>query len=276
MRARCVRAALARAPDDGGSGGTGPWPVWARVGSPRPGRMRMRSCHSRAAACFPRSVVPTALGSTGPDRAHGVGGARGGSWRHAAVHALSAAARAAWRACRPPCPHADGAAAHSPGRRRRAGPATPPSRITTSTARSMGCRAPSRPRLRPSRAKSRTWNRSSCAGTPLVRTATDQRYVARRPCWAGQARPWLAGFVALDRGRSTRSGTLAPLAARAGVQLHQSAKGSRSGEAREAGLRSARRDGRRDGLRGHSGHRRQPGPRDQRRYFDRAPRWRDG
>ena len=50
-------AALARAPDnrtDQGEPGRGL--SGAPVGSPRPGLMRMRSCHSRAAACFPSSA----------------------------------------------------------------------------------------------------------------------------------------------------------------------------------------------------------------------------
>ena len=43
--------------------------------------------------------------------------------------------------------------------------------------------------------------------------------------WAGQARPWLAGFTGLDRRRSTGLATLAPLAAVSGVQLVSLQKG---------------------------------------------------
>jgi hypothetical protein len=54
--------------------------------------------------------------------------------------------------------------------------------------------------------------------------------------WAGQARPWLPGFVGLDRRRSTSLATLAPLAAVSGVQFVSLQKGTTAGEARPFGL----------------------------------------
>jgi Flp pilus assembly protein TadD len=50
--------------------------------------------------------------------------------------------------------------------------------------------------------------------------------------WAGQARPWLAGFVGLDQRRSTGLATLAPLAAVSGVQFVSLQKGPAALEAR--------------------------------------------
>ncbi len=44
-------------------------------------------------------------------------------------------------------------------------------------------------------------------------------------CWAGQARPWLAGFVGLDRRRSTDLATLAPLASVPDVRFISLQKG---------------------------------------------------
>ena len=44
-------------------------------------------------------------------------------------------------------------------------------------------------------------------------------------CWAGQARPWLAGFVGLDRRRSADLATLTPLAAVTGVRFISLQKG---------------------------------------------------
>ncbi len=55
-------------------------------------------------------------------------------------------------------------------------------------------------------------------------------------CWAGQARPWLAGFVALDRRRSTSLATLSPLAAVPGVRFVSLQKGPAAAEARTAGF----------------------------------------
>jgi tetratricopeptide (TPR) repeat protein len=55
-------------------------------------------------------------------------------------------------------------------------------------------------------------------------------------CWAGQARPWLAGFVALDQRRSTSLATLAPLAAVPGIQLVSLQKGPASAEISAAGF----------------------------------------
>jgi Flp pilus assembly protein TadD len=48
-------------------------------------------------------------------------------------------------------------------------------------------------------------------------------------CWAGQARPWLAGFVGLDRRRSADLATLAPLAAVPGVRFVSLQKGVAAG-----------------------------------------------
>jgi len=44
-------------------------------------------------------------------------------------------------------------------------------------------------------------------------------------CWAGQARPWLAGFVGLDGRRSTSLATLAPLGQVPGVRFVSLQKG---------------------------------------------------
>jgi tetratricopeptide (TPR) repeat protein len=49
-------------------------------------------------------------------------------------------------------------------------------------------------------------------------------------CWAGQARPWLAGFAALDQRRSTNLATLAPLAAVPGIQFVSLQKGPAAAE----------------------------------------------
>ena len=49
-------------------------------------------------------------------------------------------------------------------------------------------------------------------------------------CWAGQARPWLTGFVGLDGRRSTHLATLAPLVAVPGVQLVSLQKGPAAAE----------------------------------------------
>lgn len=48
--------------------------------------------------------------------------------------------------------------------------------------------------------------------------------------WAGQARPWLAGFAALDQRRSMRLTTLAPLAKLPGVKLISLQKGPAAAE----------------------------------------------
>jgi Flp pilus assembly protein TadD len=53
--------------------------------------------------------------------------------------------------------------------------------------------------------------------------------------WAGQARPWLAGFTGLDGRRSTGLATLAPLAAVSGVQFVSLQKGAAACEAQSAG-----------------------------------------
>jgi Glycosyltransferase family 9 (heptosyltransferase) len=50
--------------------------------------------------------------------------------------------------------------------------------------------------------------------------------------WAGQARPWLAGFIGLDQRRSTGLATLAPLAAVSGVQFVGLQKGPAAPDAR--------------------------------------------
>jgi Flp pilus assembly protein TadD len=55
-------------------------------------------------------------------------------------------------------------------------------------------------------------------------------------CWAGQARPWLTGFVGLDRRRSTSLTTLAPLAAVPAVRFVSLQKGPAAAEARAAGF----------------------------------------
>jgi hypothetical protein len=55
-------------------------------------------------------------------------------------------------------------------------------------------------------------------------------------CWAGQARPWLPGFVALDRRRSTNLATLAPLGTVQNVRFISLQKGPAAEQAREAGL----------------------------------------
>lgn len=54
--------------------------------------------------------------------------------------------------------------------------------------------------------------------------------------WAGQARPWLTGFVALDGRRSTNPETLAPLAAMPRVQFVSLQKGAAAEQARAAGF----------------------------------------
>jgi Flp pilus assembly protein TadD len=53
-------------------------------------------------------------------------------------------------------------------------------------------------------------------------------------CWAGQARPWLTGFVGLDQRRSTHLATLAPLAAIPGVRFFSLQKGPAAQEAHTA------------------------------------------
>ncbi len=93
-------------------------------------------------------------------------------------------------------------------------------------------------------------------------------------CWAGQARPWLAGFVGLDRRRSTDLATLAPLAAVPGVRFISLQKGPAASDSGR--VRSARRHGRGARLRRHRRDRRQSGPGDQRRYLGRASRGCDG
>jgi Flp pilus assembly protein TadD len=50
--------------------------------------------------------------------------------------------------------------------------------------------------------------------------------------WAGQARPWVASFTALDRRRSTSLATLAPLGAVAGARFVSLQKGPPAAEAR--------------------------------------------
>jgi tetratricopeptide (TPR) repeat protein len=55
-------------------------------------------------------------------------------------------------------------------------------------------------------------------------------------CWAGQARPWLTGFVGLDRRRSTTLATLAPLAVVPGVRFVSLQKGPAAEQARSAGF----------------------------------------
>jgi Flp pilus assembly protein TadD len=55
-------------------------------------------------------------------------------------------------------------------------------------------------------------------------------------CWAGQARPWLAGFVALDRRRSTNLATLAPLGAVRSVRFISLQKGPAAAQVRDAGF----------------------------------------
>ncbi len=50
--------------------------------------------------------------------------------------------------------------------------------------------------------------------------------------WAGQARPWLPGFIGLDQRRSTDLATLAPLAAVSGVQFVSLQKGPAALETR--------------------------------------------
>ena len=55
-------------------------------------------------------------------------------------------------------------------------------------------------------------------------------------CWAGQARPWLAGFAGLDRRRSTTLATLAPLGLVPDVRLVSLQKGPAAAEARTAGF----------------------------------------
>jgi hypothetical protein len=55
-------------------------------------------------------------------------------------------------------------------------------------------------------------------------------------CWAGQARPWLDGFLALDHRRSTDLATLAPLAAVPGVRLVSLQKGAAAEQVRAAGF----------------------------------------
>ena len=55
-------------------------------------------------------------------------------------------------------------------------------------------------------------------------------------CWAGQARPWLAGFAGLDRRRSTRLATLRSLAGVPDVRLVSLQKGPAAEEARTAGF----------------------------------------
>ena len=54
--------------------------------------------------------------------------------------------------------------------------------------------------------------------------------------WAGQARPWLPGFIGLDGRRSTTLAMLAPLAAVRGVQFLSLQKGTAAEQARDAGF----------------------------------------
>jgi hypothetical protein len=54
--------------------------------------------------------------------------------------------------------------------------------------------------------------------------------------WAGQARPWLPGFTGLDRRRSTRLATLAPLAAIQGVRFICLQKGPAADEMTTPGI----------------------------------------
>jgi hypothetical protein len=55
-------------------------------------------------------------------------------------------------------------------------------------------------------------------------------------CWAGQARPWLAGFAGLDRRRSMCLSTLMPLAALPDVRLVSLQKGPAAAAAPTAGF----------------------------------------
>ena len=55
-------------------------------------------------------------------------------------------------------------------------------------------------------------------------------------CWAGQTRPWLPGFVALDGRRSTSLATLAPLAAIPGVRFVSLQMGPAAGQVNTAGF----------------------------------------
>jgi tetratricopeptide (TPR) repeat protein len=55
-------------------------------------------------------------------------------------------------------------------------------------------------------------------------------------CWAGQARPWLTGFVGLDQRRSTCLATLAPLAAVPGTRFVNLQKGPAAAEIGTAGV----------------------------------------
>ena len=92
-------------------------------------------------------------------------------------------------------------------------------RVSTSTARSTACRVAFEttletipcdvPYLTADPVLVRQWGERLPAGDAL-RVGL---------CWAGQARPWLAGFVGLDRRRSTYLATLAPLAAVPGVRF---------------------------------------------------------
>lgn len=55
-------------------------------------------------------------------------------------------------------------------------------------------------------------------------------------CWAGQARPWLPGFNALDARRSTKLATLGPLAEVPGVSFVSLQKGPAAAEVSTAGF----------------------------------------
>jgi Flp pilus assembly protein TadD len=55
-------------------------------------------------------------------------------------------------------------------------------------------------------------------------------------CWAGQARPWLTGFVGLDSRRSATLATLAPLGMVPGVRLISLQKGPAADQVRSAGF----------------------------------------
>ena len=98
----------------------------------------------------------------------------------------------------------------------------------------MGCHAPSR----------RTVETIPCE-VPYLEAAPAlvRRWSARLPtsdtlrvglCWAGQARPWLTGFVALDRRRSTDLATLAPLSSVPGARFISLQKGPAAVQACEA------------------------------------------
>ena len=107
---------------------------------------------------------------------------------------------------------------------------------TTSIVRSMDCHAPSRPRWRPFRAKSHIWKRTLrwCAIGPRGCRRGDALRVGL--CWAGQARPWLAGLRCARPPPQHQFGYVGAARHCANVRFISLQKGPAAAETRAAGF----------------------------------------